>query len=64
MTSQEDLRQENEDLKAALRPFAEAAADFRPDDSDTMRPASVQAVHYRRAAAILGLPYAPFRAPR
>ncbi len=52
---------ENERLKAVLRPFGEAAASFRADDSDTMRPAVVQAVHYRAAADILGLPYVPYR---
>ncbi len=49
-------------LTEALRPFAEAAGQFRADDADTMRPASVQARHYRNAAALLGLPFVPHRA--
>lgn len=36
----------------ALKPFAEAAGDFRPDDADTMRPAAVQARYFRRAATV------------
>jgi hypothetical protein len=43
-------------LVEACKPFAEAAKQFRPDDADTMRPAVVQAVHFRRLAERL----APF----
>lgn len=56
MAGRERLEAENAQLRAALLPFAEAAGSFRADDADTMRPASVQARHYRRAADLLGLP--------
>lgn len=39
-------------MREALEPFAAAANDIRPDDADTMRPAIVQAVHFRRAAEV------------
>lgn len=35
-----------------VEPFAVAARDFRPDDADTMRPATVQALHFRAAARL------------
>lgn len=59
MSIQDDQSSRIEQLTEALRPFAEAAATLRPDDADTMRPAMVQAAHYRMAAEVLGLPYAP-----
>jgi Lar family restriction alleviation protein len=40
-------------MREALEPFAAAAGDIRPDDADTMRPAIVQAVHFRRAAKVV-----------
>ena len=43
-----------EALTEALEPFARAADELRPDDADTMRPAIVQARHFRRARAALG----------
>lgn len=64
MTGFRSLEHENERLRAALMPFGEAAAALRPDDADTMRPAAVQAVHYRRAADVLGLPNIPYRGNR
>jgi hypothetical protein len=64
MTGLERLEAENAELRAALLPFAEAAATFRADDADTMRPASVQARHYRRAADLLGLPTVHCRVTR
>lgn len=64
MTDRERLEAENAELRAALLPFAEAAATFRADDADTMRPATVQARHYRRAADLLGLPTVHCRGPR
>jgi hypothetical protein len=43
-------------LVEACKPFADAAKQFRPDDADTMRPAVVQAVHFRSLAEAI----APF----
>lgn len=64
MTDHERLEAENVELRAALLPFAEAATTFRADDADTMRPAVVQARHYRKAADLLGLPTVHCRATR
>ena len=58
------LTQENQRLREALMPFAKAASEFRPDDSDTMRPALVQALHFRNAAQVLGLPFTPSKSSR
>lgn len=46
-------------LREALEPFAKAAESFRPDDADTMRPAIVQAIHFRRARQALAALEAP-----
>ena len=56
MNDRTRLEKENAELRAALLPFGEAASTFRADDADTMRPATVQALHYRRSADLLGLP--------
>lgn len=41
-----------QEAREALGPFASAASQFRPDDADTMRPETVQARHFRRAAEV------------
>lgn len=40
-------------LREVLEPFIEAAKTLRADDTDTMRPAIVQTIHFRRLLAAL-----------